>query len=137
MREGDSFKSFAVKIGVSSEVLYEWQKVHPEFLQAKRMAMDACEVWWECQGKQGLWDVAGGRGEGSVILNSSKWIFNMKARFGWRDKEPDVVNQVNVSSQQPASQESLDELQAIFQDLNRSKSKTKKEKTTKGLLKAK
>lgn len=37
-----------------------------------------CQVWWERQGRK----MSAGEAEG----NATVWIFNMKNRFGWRDK---------------------------------------------------
>lgn len=123
MSNGRSFTAYAAKLKVSRETLYCWERDNPEFLDAKRHAYTACEAWWEKQGMDGLWDE-----ENGPKLNASKWIFNMKARFGWRDKEPDVV--INNPPPQQVS-EGMNELKAMISDLNRPLSE---KGSTRGLL---
>lgn len=81
MGEGFSFESFAGKIGTHRDTLYEWEKVHPEFSDAKKAATEACRLWWEEKGMQGLFSEYQGR-----KMNSALWIFNMKNRFKWKDR---------------------------------------------------
>lgn len=110
MKDGKSYKSFAAKLLVSVDTLYEWEKAHPEFSESRKIAQGICESWWEEQGRLGAWDE-----ENGPKLNPSKWIFNMKARFGWRDKEPDIIAPVI----QQGSSEDLKELKAMLVDFNR------------------
>jgi len=86
MKDGRSIVAFAAHIEVADVTLYEWKKVHPEFSRAIKVAMAKCQSWWEDQGRMGLHT---GRGEG---FSQSAWIFNMKARFGYRDKQELDVN---------------------------------------------
>lgn len=79
MSQGLSFETFGAKIGVSKQTLYTWVKQHPEFLDAKEAATQLCQLFWEEMGISGA--IAGSAG-----INASVWIFNMKNRFGWRDK---------------------------------------------------
>jgi transcriptional regulator with XRE-family HTH domain len=89
MSEGLSYESFAGAIGVHRSTLYRWEKAHPEFLEAKEIATAKSLLWWEKVGQQGLWNENFGQGQGSKTLNATIWIFNMKNRFGWRDRQPD------------------------------------------------
>ncbi len=82
LSDGRSLTSFAAKIGVNLDTIYEWAKVHPEFSEAKKTAMVKCQDWWEEQGRDGLWEDPKGK-----KLNSTVWIFNMKCRFGYNDGE--------------------------------------------------
>lgn len=88
MKTGLSFESFAPTVDVASSQLYEWEKKHPEFQEAKKRAFDWSRLFWEQTGIQGLW------GNKLVTFNSTVWIFNMKNRFGWRDVSE--VNQTNT-----------------------------------------
>jgi len=85
MRNGDSYESFSTIVGSCRATLYNWEKQFPEFLDAKKKAMELCQYWWEQQGKDGLWN------DGDKVskkINPAMWIFTMKARFRYRDDDP-------------------------------------------------
>lgn len=94
MAQGLSFESFAAVIKVNRDTLYEWEKIYPEFSDTKKEALEQCLLFWENLGIKNIINMPEG---GS--LNSAVWVFNMKNRFKWRDKQPDesdvVVNNVN------------------------------------------
>lgn len=81
MSQGLSFETFAAVIGTSRATIYNWADNIPEFLDAKKTAMDLCQLFWEKKGLDGLYSTK------ECHFNSSVWIFNMKARFRWRDEE--------------------------------------------------
>lgn len=97
MSQGLSYETFAAKIGTHRGVLYEWEKQHPEFHDTKRKAQEISQLWWESAGINGLYTIVEHGEDGKKVLiekkiNQAMWIFNMKARFRWRDedmKEPD------------------------------------------------
>lgn len=97
MAGGLSFESFAGEIGVHRDTLYEWEKVHPEFSDAKKIGTDASLLKWEKIGRDNIInssESSPGFGGSARSINSAVWIFNMKNRFKWRDKqegESDVV----------------------------------------------
>jgi len=97
MANGLSYEAFAGLIGVSKHSLYEWEKVHEEFSDAKRIAVEKSRLFWEKLGVDHILNVSESFGEGqskSKSLNASVWIFNMKNRFKWRDKQPDETDVV-------------------------------------------
>ena len=79
-KQGLSFESFASDVDVCVDTLYEWDQRHPEFSDAKKRASAYSRAWWERMGQSGM--LATG-------FSSAVWIFNMKNRFGWRDKSPE------------------------------------------------
>lgn len=81
MKSGLSFESFSAEIGVHRETLYEWVHAQPAFSDAKKVAYDLNLGFWEKQGVQGLW------GDKTLTFNSAVWIFNMKNRHKWRDRQ--------------------------------------------------
>lgn len=103
MAKGLSFESFAGAISVSRRVLYDWEIKYPEFLHAKEIGTEKSRIFWEKAGIQGAFaqkvkDPNTDRGyriQKTPII-PSVWIFNMKNRFQWRDRQPDesevVVN---------------------------------------------
>ena len=83
MEEGLSFESFGAKANVSRDTLYTWEKKYEEFAEAKKKGKTKCLEFWESMGRSG----AAGKLPG---FNAAAWIFNMKNRFMWRDRQ-DVV----------------------------------------------
>lgn len=80
MMEGLSFEAFAGKVGVHIDTLYEWTYNHPEFSEAKKRGYALSLEFWEKLGRNATY----GRIPG---FNAAVWIFTMKNRFGWKDKQ--------------------------------------------------
>lgn len=93
MSKGFSYESFSAKIDTSRVTLYNWEKQYEEFLYAKRLGMERCQAWWEEQGHKGLFEE-----KDTPKLQASLWMFNMKARFRWKDTDP-TPNEVPLSQQ--------------------------------------
>ena len=81
MSQGYSFEACAGFIGVSFQTLYNWAQKYPQFLEAKKEAFAAGRVFWEKLAIDNI--INSFQGD---TLNASIWIFNMKNRFGWKDK---------------------------------------------------
>ena len=85
MSSGLSYQSFAGKVSVSIETIYDWLKAHPEFLDAKKIGTVKMLEFYESVGVKGM------LGE-IPNYNLGTWIFNMKNRFrsietgAWKDK---------------------------------------------------
>jgi transposase len=92
MAEGYSFESFAAVINVNRDTLYEWASVHVEFSDAKKRAFEKNLKWMEDQAvNQMIQDTKGAQ------LNTTLWIFLMKARHGLRDGgEPKSAKDSNI-----------------------------------------
>lgn len=105
MGKGFSYDSFAGLIEVHIDTLYEWEKVNPEFSEAKKIAFSKCMIFWEKLGIEHVLNEThdeenleeGTHKKTSKSLNSVVWIFNMKNRFKWKDKQPDEVDSVNIN----------------------------------------
>lgn len=97
MSKGYSYESFAGSIGVVKKTLYNWEESFLEWGEAKEIAFEKCRLFWEKLGIDHVINTSDSFGEGqssSRSLNSTVWIFNMKNRFKWRDKQPDEVDTV-------------------------------------------
>lgn len=83
MKAGLSLESFGGKIGVSEETIHQWKNkqsryFHKKFSEAYKKGLTASLLHWEEMGHD---MVLAGQG------NATTWIFNMKNRFGWKDKK--------------------------------------------------
>lgn len=84
MSKGFSFESFAGVVHVSRKTIYNWldpqkNQSYQEFLHAKQIGAAKCQEFWERVG------INGALGE-IRNFSASSYIFNMKNRFGWRDR---------------------------------------------------
>lgn len=96
MEGGLSFESFAGVVLVTRSTIYEWVDQFPEFSDAKKVGTEASRLFWE---RVGVFYMVNGQTQrndkGEIVktkdesLNAAVWVFNMKNRFGWRDKQPD------------------------------------------------
>lgn len=81
MSKGYSATAFAAKIGVHIDTIQEWKNTHAEFSAAYKKAHAAAQFFWENKGLENLIT------DGKEKFNAAVWIFWMKARFGWRDRD--------------------------------------------------
>lgn len=98
MAQGLSFESFAGICRVSKQTIYDWEKANPEFLDSKNIGLELNRLFWEKLGVEYIRDESTA-GVGSVKLNATVYIFNMKNRFPkeWRDKQEIVTNQEDIN----------------------------------------
>lgn len=110
-QEGGSAIEMRCLIGIGESAWRTLLEDSEEFRSAVKTAQNLCEVWWERAGR-GM--VSGKDG------NATVWIFNMKNRFGWRDKQE--IEQTATITNKPAidysklSKETLEELRAQLGD---------------------
>lgn len=100
MSNGYSFDSFAGVVEVNQDTLHEWTKVHEDFSESKKIAFSKSQIFWEKIGIDNIVNTSESFGEGQSIsktLNASAWIFNMKNRFKWKDKQPEENDQININ----------------------------------------
>jgi transposase len=79
-RQGKSKAWMAAEIGVSKQTVYDWEKAHPDFLEAITRAVTFSQQWWEDAGQTGMV---------SDKFNSAVWTKNMAARFRdeWTERQ--------------------------------------------------
>lgn len=95
MSTGRSFESFAAVADVTRSTLYNWEKDHPEFLDAHKRGDDQRLNYMEMTGLTGM----GGRLPG---FSASTWIFAMKNIAKWTDRQ-DVTSGDAPLPVQPAT----------------------------------
>lgn len=114
--QGYSFESFAGRIGVTPQTIYNWEKAHPEFFEAKTIAsrkMLFADEQVLNMGSKGLIE----------NYHGASQIFKMKAVHKWSDVqkiEQTAVN-VNLESQVDLSNLSDDDLEAIEKILSKAR----------------
>jgi len=113
MASGLSFESYAGTLGISRDTLYNWADasepgapaIRAEMAAAKASGEAAGLLWWETLGRMGaqglgprvlLKEVHKQDEHGNPIVektygaapfNVAAWIFTMKNRFAWRDRD--------------------------------------------------
>lgn len=104
MSEGLSFESFAGLIEVNVDTLHEWVKTHELFSDAKKIAFNKSLIFWERLGIDHILNISESESQGegysssrSKSLNAAVWVFNMKNRFKWRDKQPEETDTLNIN----------------------------------------
>ncbi len=77
---GKSKTWMAAELDVSKQTFYDWEKAHPDFLDATTRAMAHCQRWWEDAGQDGM---------RASLFNSTVWAKNMNCRFRdeWTDRQ--------------------------------------------------
>lgn len=77
---GLSFQAFAGVAKVNQATLYDWLKRHPSFAEAKEESTEEGRLYYEKMGHNAVL--------GKIPnFNTTAWIFTMKNRFGWRDRQ--------------------------------------------------
>jgi predicted DNA-binding transcriptional regulator AlpA len=84
MRHGAGIKELAHYLGVSRQTIYNWadpanKQYHRAFHQALDLGRELCEAWWMRFGRLAMMQKV-------PAAPPSWWIFQMKNRFGWRDR---------------------------------------------------
>lgn len=97
MADGLSFESFAAVAKVNRDTLYEWVKAHEDFRDAKAEGVSENLLFYEKTGRAGMLGKLPG-------FNITAWIFNMKNRHGWRDRQKDETDTVIVKNEVMISQ---------------------------------
>lgn len=77
-KNGEDVAEVATKLGISRQTFYQWLDMFPEFAEAYALGKQHSEAWWSRLGRAGA--------AGQVQIQPTVWIFNMKNKFGWKDK---------------------------------------------------
>lgn len=85
MASGLSYETFAATIGTSRRTIYGWEKIYPEWEEAKAIGKEASRLFYEQAGRDGML--------GKIKkFNAATFIFTMKCRFGDGIEAPAPVN---------------------------------------------
>lgn len=75
---GESVAEVCAELRISKDTFYEWVKLYPNFSDAYQKGLGLSEAWWTKLGRAGA--------AGARKIQPATWIFNMKNRFGWRER---------------------------------------------------
>lgn len=78
-QEGGSAVEMRCLLGIGESAWGTLLEDSEDFRRTVKNAQALCQVWWEKQGRS----MAAGKADG----NATVWIFNMKNRFGWSDRQ--------------------------------------------------
>lgn len=108
-QEGGSATEARCLLGIGESAWGTLLQDSVEFQRAEKERQALCAVWWERQGRRMTTD-----GQGSAAV----WVFNMKNRFGWRDRiEQDNVSSDGSMTPKPAVQVTAEELRDVLKEL--------------------
>jgi len=77
-QEGGSAVEMRCLLGIGESAWGTLLEDSEDFRRTVKQAQDLCNVWWERQGRRMATGADG---------NATVWVFNMKNRFGWHDKQ--------------------------------------------------
>jgi len=93
---GESVLEVCAELGIHKDTFFEWVKKYPDFSDSYKKGLELSEAWWTRLGRIGS--------TGKLSIQPATWIFNMKNRFKWTDRQelnvPDGL-QVNVTNLTP------------------------------------
>lgn len=80
LSKGYSKEALAGELGISRQCLYEWIAKYEDFGDTVKVAEAKAQLVWEDLGLKAA--------QGQMKnFNTSVWMFVMKNRFGWKDKQ--------------------------------------------------
>lgn len=77
-QDGASDVELRCLLGIGKQAWYTLLETNGEFSETISVCHDLCQVWWEKTGRKMATGADG---------NATVWVFNMKNRFGWHDKQ--------------------------------------------------
>ena len=90
--EGQSVLEVSVKLGISRNTYYEYEKKYPEFNDASTRGKGISQAWWERMGRENMFDTREYDAETKISIdrkfNDRLWNKNVSCRFrnDWTDK---------------------------------------------------
>lgn len=89
MSEGFSKVGIWTELNISRQLFYDWCERDADFYEAVKEGEALSEKWWR--------DLSREAALGKIDkFNATAWVFNMKNRFGWTDRQ-EVKSSVSLS----------------------------------------
>jgi len=91
---GESVVEVCAGLGITKDTFFQWVKKYKDFSDSYKRGLELSEAWWTKLGRAGS--------VGKSKIQPATWIFNMKNRFKWTDKqELQVSGDMRVSDMTP------------------------------------
>jgi hypothetical protein len=91
---GESVTEVCAYLDITKDTFFEWVKEHPEFSDSYKKGLELSETWWIRIGRMGSL--------GKVKIQPATWIFNMKNRFKWTDRQDmNVTGNMDITIEKP------------------------------------
>lgn len=82
-RNGESLAEVCAEIGCCKETFYKMCDISEDFSYAYKKGLELSEAWWIKLGRAGS--------TGQAKIQPATWIFNMKNRFRWTDRNESTI----------------------------------------------
>lgn len=92
LSSGLFYQSFAGIVNVSIDTLYEWEKVHPAFSEAKKIGTAKAHLFWDRFGHDTL--TSGNK------CDTAMYIHRMGNQFKWRRNDDPIAIKVEDSKKE-------------------------------------
>ena len=91
---GESVSEVCVHLDITKETFFQWVKQYPDFSDSYKKGLELSEAWWTRTGRLGSM--------GKIKLQPATWIFNMKNRFKWADRQDvQIAGDISVADMPP------------------------------------
>lgn len=77
-RDGQSVEEVCAELKMSKQTFYQLRDDNPNFSNAYERGLEMSAAWWHRLGRQGA--------AAQVDIQPATWVFNMKNRFNWKDR---------------------------------------------------
>jgi len=91
---GESVIEVCTYLDITKETFFQWVKEYPDFSDSYKKGQELSEAWWIRVGRMGSL--------GKMKLQPATWIFNMKNRFKWTDRQNmDITGNMDITIEKP------------------------------------
>jgi hypothetical protein len=91
---GESVVEVCAELGIHKDTFFQWVKEYPDFSDSYKKGQELSEAWWTKVGRMGSL--------GKAKIQPATWIFNMKNRFKWTDRQDmNVTGNMDITIEKP------------------------------------
>lgn len=94
-KEGEGVAEVCAELKICKNSFYKAIEISPDFSDAYKRGCELSEAWWTRLGRDGA--------SMEKPIQPATWIFNMKNRFDWREKQDNTIGNPDGSNIVPPS----------------------------------